>query len=140
MSQKCRGGVIAGFYGNSIISITETGQTSTSTTSSTGLQCITDRRPCCLQFEGRAGEWYFLDRTTVPPKFTASTFYRNRGDDGEVDLNRVNVNVMMPTGIFCCEVLDAANVIQSICANIGESLISYSISAKAESYCSGIEL
>lgn len=46
---------------------------------------------------------------------------------------------MMPTGIFCCEVPDAADVIQSICANIGESLI-YSISAKAESYCSGIEL
>ena len=35
-----------------------------------------------------------------------TTFYRNRGDDGTVNLNRLNTNVITPTGLFCCEVPD----------------------------------
>ena len=49
----------------------------------------------------------------------ATTFFRNRGDDGTVNLNRVNSDVMMPTGRFCCVVPDANGVDQRVCANIG---------------------
>ena len=48
----------------------------------------------------------------------ATTFYRNRGDDGTVNLNRVSNDVMMPTGQYCCVVPDATGVMQSACVNI----------------------
>ena len=107
------------YTNNSVFSITEIG-----TTSNTGLQCITDRMPCCSTSPDRAGEWYFSNRIRVPVLGTvkdnnkATTFYRNRGDDGTVNLNRVSTNVFMPTGLFCCEVPDALNVMQRACANI----------------------
>jgi hypothetical protein len=50
----------------------------------------------------------------------ATSFYRNRGNDGTVNLNRLNTNVFMPTGLFCCEVPDVLNIIQRLCANISE--------------------
>ena len=110
------------YANNSVIPITEIGKTNT--TSNTGLQCITDRMPCCiLSFEDRAGEWYFPNGTHVPVLGAgadmATVFYRNRGfDDGTVNLNRLNTSVFMPTGLFCCEVPDAADVIQILCADI----------------------
>ena len=104
------------YANNSIIPITEIGETGS--TSNTGLQCITDRMSCCAAI--RAGEWYFPDGTAVPIQHGgATTFYRNRGDDGTVNLNRVNTNIIMPIGLFCCEVPDASGVIQRVCANIG---------------------
>jgi hypothetical protein len=75
--------------------------------------------PCC-ETQGRAGEWLFPNGTTVPNQGLASSFYRNRGDDGTVNLNRLNTNIFMPTGLFCCVILDALNVVQWVCANIGE--------------------
>ena len=106
------------YANNSIIPITEIGETTDSVNSE--LQCITDRRPCCAGT--RAGEWYFPDGTRIPVLGAGATmataFYRNRGDDGTVNLNRLN-NVLMPTGLFCCEVLDAAGVDQTVCAEIG---------------------
>ena len=59
----------------------------------------------------------------VPNQGSATTFYRNRGDDGTVNLNRLNSDVMMPTGMFCCVVPDATGVNMSTCAIISESLI-----------------
>ena len=100
---------------NSVISITEIGESDP-----TGLQCITDRRPCCQTPPNRAGEWYFPDGTIVPAQVSATSFYRTRGDDGTVTLNRLNTNVMMPAGLFCCEIPDAVNVIQRACATISE--------------------
>jgi hypothetical protein len=58
----------------------------------------------------------------VPNKVGASSFYRNRGDDGTVNLNRLNTNIFTPTGLFCCEVPDAAGDTQPLCANIGMQL------------------
>ena len=57
----------------------------------------------------------------------ATAFYRNRGnEDGTVNLNRLNTNIFMPTGLFCCEVPDAAGVTQRLCANItGRHVIYY---------------
>ena len=110
------------YTSNSVILIAEIEQTLasngvTDTTSNNGLQCITDRRPCCKS--SRAGEWFFPDGGMVPVQGTATTFYRNRGDDGTVNLNRLSSDVMMPTGSFCCVVPDATGVDQTVCANIG---------------------
>jgi hypothetical protein len=76
--------------------------------------------PCCATAGVRAGEWFFPNGMIVPNQGEASSFYRNRGDDGTVNLNRLNANVFMPTGLFCCEVPDALNNVQRLCANIGE--------------------
>ena len=72
--------------------------------------------PCCATIEDRAGEWFFPNNywNTVPSLCGATTFYRTRGDDGTVNLNRLNTNVLMPTGVFCCEVPDATGVTQNI--------------------------
>ena len=101
---------------NSVILITEIEQTNMS---NNGLQCITDKRPCCTG-GNRAGEWFFPDGTMVLLQSSATTFYRNRGDDGTVNLNRVNNDVMMPTGRFCCVVPDATSTNVTICANVGK--------------------
>ena len=107
---------------NSVILITEIEQTNT--TSNNGLQCITDRMFCCVA--SKIGEWFFPNGETVPIRGeganSATSFYRNRGpgEDGTVKLNRVNNDVMMPTGRFCCVVPDANNVNQRACANIGK--------------------
>ena len=109
------------YANSSAISITEIGKNNA--TSNTGLQCITDRMPCCASFEGRAGDWYFPNGTRVPVLGAgadmATAFYRNRGnEDGTVNLNRLNTSVFMPTGLFCCEVSDAAGMTQRLCADI----------------------
>jgi hypothetical protein len=118
-----RGAVYAN---NSAIPIAEIGETNS--TSNTGLQCVTDRIPCCSALATRTGEWFFPDgMTIVPNQAGASSFYRNRGpgDDGTVNLNRLNTNVMMPTGLFCCELPDATGMMQRVCANIGELEINF---------------
>ena len=50
---------------------------------------------------------------------STTVFYRNRGDNGEVSLNRPS-GVESPTGQFCCEVPDAINTNQTLCVNIGK--------------------
>ena len=85
------------------------------------LQCITDRMPCCRS--EAVGEWYFPgDGGMVPIIIGSTTFYRSRGDDGTVNLNRVNNDVVMPTGQYCCVVPDATGVMQWACAMISEIL------------------
>ena len=111
------------YANNSVIQIIEIGVTDPVTDLNDGLQCVTDRMPCC-RIIFRAGEWYMYtpNRTEVPGPGTSGSFYRNRGyDDGTVNLNRPS-GVMMPTGLFCCEVPDALDVLQtrSICATISE--------------------
>ena len=102
------------YTNNSVILITENEQTLASngvidTTSNNGLQCITDTRPCCATPPNRHGDWFFPDGGVVPNQVGATTFFRNRGDDGTVNLNRLNSDVMMPTGRFCCVVPDATS-------------------------------
>jgi hypothetical protein len=101
-------------------------------TSNTGLQCITDRMLCCGHgYKDRAGEWFFPDGTAVPRQDSAMTFYRNRGDDGTVNLNRLS-GIMMPTGLFCCEVPDAVDIVDRVCANIGKSCMATAIHVQCE--------
>ena len=103
---------------NSVILITEIEETNA--TANNGLQCITDRRPCCAAIGGRAGEWFFPDNGgVVQIQGGATSFFRNRGNNGTVNLNRVSSDVMMPTGRFCCVVPDATGDDQTLCANIG---------------------
>ena len=115
------------YANNSVISITEIGETdhnSTSPTPNDALQCISDRIPCC-RYRYRIGEWYFPDRIRVQPLIYyhngSKSFYRSRGrDDGTVNLNRASTNIITPTGLFCCKLPNATDVITTLCANIGE--------------------
>ena len=108
------------YANNSLIPITEIEETDPDSGLNEGLQCITDRMPCCrLGFQ--TGEWYMytgVGRTMVPGLSSTVSFYRSRGyDDGTVNLNRPS-SVTMPTGLFCCKVPDAISVIYTVCANI----------------------
>ena len=83
------------------------------------VQCITDRKPCCSN-EGDRGQWFFpggeevLTQSSMP-----TTFYQSRGDnDGTINLNRMD-NVILPAGLFCCVLLDAIDVEQTLCINVG---------------------
>lgn len=70
----------------------------------------------------RVGEWYFPDGEVVPLQGSATSFYRNRGDDGTVNLNRINPNITLPTGLFCCVLPDATDVSQTLCIDISKLL------------------
>ena len=49
-------------------------------------------------------------------------FYRNRGDNGKVYLNRPT-STLSPTGQFCCEVPDVTDTNQILCVFIGQLII-----------------
>ena len=83
------------------------------------LQCITDKIPCCLSQNPRLGEWYLPNRNLVRGTTPPTVFYRNRGDNGQVSLNRPS-DIMSPTGQFCCEVPDATDTNQTLCVYVGE--------------------
>ena len=109
------------YANNSIIFITEIGETNPDTTLNGGLQCITDKKPCCRFSSHKVGEWLFPDGNNVPSFADALTLYRNRGrDDGTVNLNQLNTNITSPTGLYCCKVPDATDVTQLVCVNIGK--------------------
>ena len=88
------------------------------------LQCITDKNPCCFSSPHRRGEWYLPNRMLV--LYQASQlnvgFYRSRGDNGRVYLNRLTSNniTQSPNGRFCCEVPDATDTNQILCVVIGQ--------------------
>ena len=100
---------------NSNINIRDIDQSSDSTNGA--LQCITDNLLCC-QIPSRRGEWYQPNGALVQGGTSTTAFYRTRGANGEVFLNRPS-GVESPTGQFCCEVPDATNTIQTPCVNIG---------------------
>ena len=77
------------------------------------LICQTDLRPCCRSSGFRAGEWYYPNGTVVLIEGTGESFYRNRGDDGTVRLNR-RYYVNYPTGTYRCEIPDASNTIRTL--------------------------
>ena len=104
---------------NSIVHISEIGQTDPDSGLNEGLQCVTNKRPCCKMPLYRTGEWCFPNGTKILVEGSKPrSFYRNRGDDGTVNLNRVSKNVVSPTGRFCCVVPNDANITQTLCVNI----------------------
>ena len=81
------------------------------------LQCVTNKKPCCKT--ARIGQWYFPNGTEVTIQGnTQPFFYRNRGDNGTINLNRISKNVLFPTGQFCCVVPDSNDINQTLCVNI----------------------
>ena len=63
----------------------------------------------------------FPNATSVGPiGSNPAHFYRNRGDNGEVNLYRVSSDVISPTGRFCCQVPDDTNIDHTVCVNVGE--------------------
>ena len=92
------------------------------------LICTTTVRPCCK--DGKQGEWYYPDGTVVPDSTENEDFFRNRGDDGEVRLNRIRNNAISPTGIFHCELPVSDNVTQTLYVGV------YATNDNGEMFCS----
>ena len=86
------------------------------------LWCVADMFPCCLSQDPQHGEWYLPYGELVQGTDSTVAFYRSRGDNGEVSLNRPS-NIMSPTGRYCCEVANAANMNQTLCVIIGKIFI-----------------
>lgn len=108
------------YRNNSLFFLNELGRT---IESDDALQCITDKAECCKRPPNRFGEWYFPNGSLIPVEYRGDTgfarvFYRNRGDDGTVNLNRAIYEDIPPSGHYCCEVPNAADVYQTVCANI----------------------
>ena len=99
------------------------------------LLCRTDRTACCTG-DNRAGEWFYPDRRKVPIMFPLmgdpEPYYRNRGTS-LIRLNRRDNEGLsvMYTGIYCCEIPDQNDVIQTMCVgaylteSAGECLLLY---------------
>ena len=82
------------------------------------LQCISDKAGCCVP-PNRFGEWFYPNGSKIPPEYYGTVFYRNRGHDGDVNLNYHTTHQdIPPTGNYCCRVPNAADVYQTVCANI----------------------
>ena len=80
------------------------------------LLCTTDRTACCTYIPNRAGEWYYPDGMMVSTFGAGQPYYRNRGTS-MIRLNRrpnMGLSVMY-TGIYCCEIPDQNNVMQTLC-------------------------
>lgn len=121
-------------YGNnSVLSISDIGETDTDINNpqpifNDALQCVSDRMPCCRFGGYKSGDWYFPNMSQVPHSSAHSiqNIYRNRGprvNDGTVNLNRLNTDIISPTGLFCCRVSDTTNTTVTMCANIGECML-----------------
>ena len=55
----------------------------------------------------------------MPNNAAGEDFYRGRGDDQTIWLNRRN-NAQSPTGSFCCELLDDSDVTHRVCVTLGK--------------------
>ena len=86
------------------------------------LLCVTDLMHCCRGIDtpglgGALGVWLYPNGTDVLLQESGDDFYRDRGRS-VVRLNRRN-NAISPTGLYCCEIPDASNTQQRVCANVG---------------------
>ena len=84
---------------NSVVVITDIGGAAAG---ASPLISTTTFTPCCSTPPNRHGEWYYPNGTQVPNSAAGWDFYRGRGDDGTVRLQRRN-NAMSPLGTFYCE-------------------------------------
>ena len=67
------------------------------------LQCFTNKSGCCkFKPSGGEGEWMYPNGSNVSTMGKNNDFHRTRGK-GVVTLVW-NGNVMIPNGVFCCEI------------------------------------
>ena len=102
---------------NSVLLINDIGNNSTGS----AILCTTNRSPCCLTPPNRFGEWHYPNGSVVPNNAKGYDFYRSRGDDQLIRLNRRN-NPPSPTGPFCCELPDNSDVMHTLCVSLGMSI------------------
>ena len=96
---------------NSVVVITDIGD---GRSGGSPLICTTTFTPCCASSANRYGEWYYPSGDSVHNSAAGEDFYRGRGDDGTVCLNRRN-NALSPLGIFYCELpLTSASDLQRL--------------------------
>lgn len=111
------------YANNSIIQIAKLVDMGLDIAHNQGLQCITDRKPCCRN----TGEWLFPNGTLVPTEDSARSFYKSSGDNGNVSLNLLRTNSVLPllTGMFCCILPDANSIVDAVCVEISELTLWY---------------
>ena len=121
------------YTNGSIIFVNDIGETNSSPMappeSQNGLQCVTDRMPCCSS-PHMLGDWFFPNGTVVPEEtLSHGTFYSSRGlgNDGTLNLNKVGTDLTTVTGEFCCVLPDINDVNQTLCAviDVGEFIDLY---------------
>ena len=100
------------YQNNSIIPITDIGQTLEKEVEGEALLCYTDTVECCSN-TSISGKWFLPDQSEVGIMSEAGGFYM---DDGQsvLRLHRRSQTIS-PTGVFCCEILDATYAIQRLC-------------------------
>ena len=99
---------------NSVLSLNDIEDTSTGS----AILCTTNRSPCCRS--PNRGEWYYPSGSIVPNNAAGEDFYRGRGSEQTIRLNRRN-NAQSPTGSFCCELPDNSDVNHILCVSLGKS-------------------
>ena len=98
---------------NSIVQISNVG------TDELAIRCVTERIPCCKA--RKSGEWYYPNGTVVPKRVDYNwIFYRNRNDNGSVNLNRMSDSYA--TGTYCCQVPDknCDGLNHTLCVELGK--------------------
>ena len=103
---------------NSVLSLNDIGDTSTGS----AILCTTNKSPCCSSPPNRFGFWYYPDGSLVPNNAAGHDFYRGRGDNQTIYLNRRN-NVQSPSGLFCCKLPNSSDVNQTFCFVLGIKLL-----------------
>ena len=103
-------------YGNnSALVLTDIGE------GGSGLICLSDSTQCCSGSDNPNGDtalgnWYFPDGDLVRTSGSGRDIYMDRGAS-MVRLNRRN-NVISPTGVYRCEVVDARGNTQNILVDL----------------------
>ena len=100
------------YSNNTQLFIGDIGDTSTGS----AILCTTNRSPRCST--NCLGEWHYPDGSMVPSNAAGEDFYRGRGDNQTIYLNRRN-NAQSPTGPFCCELPDTMDVTHRLCVTLG---------------------
>ena len=111
------------FDNNSVINIflVGDGYQQPKSTDSGALECHTDDTTCCRGIDNPngtgKGEWYYPNRTVVPPP-GVDGFYRTK-DHMVIRLNRGGVT-LSPTGIYRCVIPGAGGIIMTRYIQLGK--------------------
>lgn len=89
------------------------------------LLCTTDRVPCCSNPDN--GNWYNVQPngssiSVSNNSLRQSDYYQSRENDGTVRLIRKTGATQTTDSLYCCQLLDAASTLQTLCATTGESI------------------